>query len=57
MRITIIPEPTDWRLWFTWFPIMVEGDLVWLEFVERRRSVYGTQYRNRTDRKTASYAS
>ncbi len=43
MRINLLPplpdEPADyrnWRPWFAWRPAMVDGHLVWLEWIERR---------------------
>lgn len=35
----------EWRPWFAWHPIFVDGELVWLEAVERKRaSDWGDHY-------------
>jgi hypothetical protein len=31
---------SEWRPWFAWRPVEIDGRSVWLEFVERRR-IYG----------------
>lgn len=34
-------EPADYRDWkpfFAWFPLLIDGTLVWLEKVERRKA-------------------
>lgn len=32
------PHWRDWRPWFAWHPIYVDGFLVWLEWIERRQA-------------------
>ena len=27
---------TEWHRWFAWYPVVIEGQWVWLETVERR---------------------
>lgn len=44
MRFSI-PEPPrrslkEWRIWFAWFPVEIEGEFVWLERVLKRRHWY-----------------
>lgn len=29
-------DPYDWHRWVAWFPVVVDGRIVWLEAVERR---------------------
>jgi hypothetical protein len=26
----------NWHRWFAWYPVSIDGQLVWLEIVERR---------------------
>lgn len=30
-----IPEPSPWRKWFAWYPVEIDGENVWLEWIER----------------------
>lgn len=29
-------ERTDWRRWFAWYPVTINGQAVWLEYVYRK---------------------
>ena len=29
-----------WRKWFAWYPVMIDNEKVWLEWVYRRTKVY-----------------
>lgn len=45
-----------WHLWFAWHPVRINNELVWFEFVRRKRllrlgtggSMYDVLYRNLT---------
>lgn len=28
-------EPERWHRWFAWYPVVIDGEWVWLESVER----------------------
>lgn len=43
MRISIFrelpeepPDYREWKPWFAWYPVFIDGLLVWLETVDRR---------------------
>ena len=46
----VMKDRAKWRPWFAWYPVVVMGIWVWLEWVERQRceSIGGewTDYRN-----------
>jgi len=29
-----------WHKWFAWYPILINGNFIWLKFVERRITLY-----------------
>jgi hypothetical protein len=31
-----------WKPWFAWYPIMIDNERVWLEWVYRRNRVYNS---------------
>ena len=31
---------SKWRKWFAWYPVKIENERVWLEYVYRRTTVY-----------------
>ena len=43
---------TPWQLWFAWYPIQLDepkvnkGPWIWLEWIERRRYMGATWYRD-----------
>ena len=30
----------QWRKWFAWYPVKIDNERVWLEYVYRRTTVY-----------------
>ena len=30
----------QWRPWFAWLPVVIDGERVWLEWVYRRTKIY-----------------
>jgi hypothetical protein len=32
----------EWHRWFAWYPVRVDGSMVWFEFVERQSTFYNT---------------
>jgi putative SOS response-associated peptidase YedK len=38
------PDMAPWVRWFAWFPVRIEGEIVWLEWVERRCYVLAGGY-------------
>jgi hypothetical protein len=49
MRLKIFPtydeenNQYNWHTWFAWHPIWVDGTVVWLELVYRRRAMSFTK--------------
>lgn len=35
-----------WKLWFAWYPVMIENERVWFEWVYRRNKVYNGSIAN-----------
>ena len=35
-----LKNKTQWHRWFAWYPIRIEGKLIWLRFVERQVGYY-----------------
>jgi hypothetical protein len=42
MRWSRLPKPRkEWRKWFAWYPVDVGDEVVWLEWLERKTTLYG----------------
>jgi hypothetical protein len=31
----------QWKRWFAWYPVWIDGEMFWLRSVERREGYYG----------------
>jgi len=38
MRLKIRTYDGIWRRWFAWYPVVIDDEWVWLEYVERRET-------------------
>ncbi len=36
MRWPVLDNYGHWRRWFAWYPVQIEDDWVWFEWIERR---------------------
>jgi hypothetical protein len=43
MRWKAFKQPGPWSLWFAWRPVRVDNEVIWLEWVQRRRQMTDAQ--------------
>ena len=43
-RKRVTPDISIWKPYFCWFPVLINGQYVWLEIVLRRTRIQGIDY-------------